>query len=282
MEGFADHLRAFRRPQTVASYDLAARKRDGFVGDQGYGPSTRVDFAKHLLTDGEMAPRSVHLMLSGARTYMTWLKQRGVEVSDQLPVPSIRVKKTIPPVLRGDQLGAYMRACADLREPYRTMARILPISGLRIREACNLRSENVRPTRDAWWFQVKDSKGDDRDVPLLPAGNALLRNYIRDVRPRLAGGPYLFPSRKGGPAHPPVAREGLRRIRTRIGHPRLTPHLLRHTYGTILEEASVPALEIMGLLGHNDLRTTKDYTHPSPTIILARLKAIKAPWVPYE
>jgi integrase/recombinase XerD len=50
------------------------------------------------------------------------------------------------------------------------------------------------------------------------------------------------------------------RLSRRIGTP-VTPHMLRHTFGT--EAAQATTLDVVAeLLGHADLRSTQIYLHP--------------------
>ncbi len=48
---------------------------------------------------------------------------------------------------------------------------------------------------------------------------------------------------------------------TVLDDPQPTPHDLRHTYGTRLGEQSVPAHEIMALMGHETLESAQRYLH---------------------
>jgi len=46
------------------------------------------------------------------------------------------------------------------------------------------------------------------------------------------------------------------------GKPTVTPHQLRHAYATILFEAGIDVMDAMDLLGHADIKTTRNtYTH---------------------
>ena len=159
-------------------------------------------------------------------------------------------------------------------------------TGLRIGEACRLTAGAIRPTKEAWIFSITDSKGDDREVPLMPAGNAMFRAYLSQTRPALAelrnctsGEQFVFPNRLGGPFLAQVVRGWLTQLRKHLGlsHP-LTPHLLRHSYATILEEAGVPTVTVMAILGHRSPITTRHYSHANIGSVARRLALIPTPW----
>ena len=286
IEQYLSDLTAFRRPKTVEAYAYAVRKFEAFTAGQTLGPNSLVDFARVQLTSQGMSPRTVHLLVVGATNYLNWRKKHGEPLPEFERPPMPRPKKKVKDVLRGAVLAAYMDACEGIMpEPVRTLSRILPLTGLRISEACLLTANCLRPNGATWVFKVMDSKGDDREVPMLPAGNRILRVYLRDTRPGLMEArdrqpleQYVFPNQLGGRCRAVVVRGWLNKVRKHIDVPKLNPHLLRHTFATILEEAGVPSLTIMAILGHKSLTTTKGYTHTSIDSLVRTITAVPTPW----
>src|SRR5690606_13832304 len=71
------------------------------------------------------------------------------------------------------------------------------------------------------------------------------------------GGVLLYPTWRSRVWEPAVRAAGL-------AAPEPTAHDLRHTYGTRLARAGVPAHEIMALMGHSSLRSVQRYLHAGP------------------
>ncbi|WP_442918160.1 tyrosine-type recombinase/integrase [Magnetococcus sp. PR-3] len=44
---------------------------------------------------------------------------------------------------------------------------------------------------------------------------------------------------------------------------KVTPHMLRHTFGRLCVDANVNLCMIQQMMGHSDIRTTQIYTHVS-------------------
>ena len=72
-----------------------------------------------------------------------------------------------------------------------------------------------------------------------------------------------------------MREESIRRIIVSIGertvHRRITPHMFRHTFATMLLESNVDISYIQELLGHSSIRTTQIYLHLSNTSIRSAL-----------
>lgn len=65
----------------------------------------------------------------------------------------------------------------------------------------------------------------------------------------------------------------MRALSEEVGIPELTPHELRHTYGTLLRESGVDIYTIQRLLGHSDISiTSKIYVHNDIEVLRERLK----------
>jgi integrase/recombinase XerD len=64
----------------------------------------------------------------------------------------------------------------------------------------------------------------------------------------------------------PYSRQGLlalvKRVAARAGlRKRVSPHWLRHSYGTLVALADVPVFEIQASMGHADITTSQRYVH---------------------
>lgn len=61
-----------------------------------------------------------------------------------------------------------------------------------------------------------------------------------------------------------------------IGIPILTPHELRHTYGTLLRENGVDIYTIQKVMGHSDISVTADiYVHNDINVFRKQMKLDK-------
>jgi integrase len=64
-------------------------------------------------------------------------------------------------------------------------------------------------------------------------------------------------------------------VNANIQHTRLTFHVARHTFGTLLAEKTQNPYLVMDLMGHNDIDTSMIYIHRSQERINHQLKNIK-------
>jgi site-specific recombinase XerD len=164
--------------------------------------------------------------------------------------------------LLGDWTPYYTKRDAFLAARDKALVRLFIMTGLRRAElsALNVGDVNVEGRAIA----VRSGKG-DKDRTVMVPGNVqpelraltLERNYdeplfigknIRGSRKRLAPDAisYIF-TRKVSPA---------------MGR-RVTPHMCRHSYATMLVNKGVPLNQIQQLMGHSSLATTQIYLHAS-------------------
>jgi len=55
----------------------------------------------------------------------------------------------------------------------------------------------------------------------------------------------------------------------------VTPHTLRHTFGSVLCERGVPVPYVKDLLGHSDIGSTMVYVHSTPTALRAAVRKLR-------
>lgn len=194
--------------------------------------------------------------------------QKGIPVAEaRLALVKAKGRKTVPREgLAPAGLDAYEAAARSADEPFRTLLLLLPYTGLRISEACALRTEDVRKGPPAQ-LHVLGKGQKERAIPLPDTAVRLLLDYRKGFLAGLSQdvSQWLFPGRTGRPVNPQEVRKVLRTLRER--HPEMglstSPHVLRHTFATRIVERGANLGQAQKLLGHEDVGTTTRYTHPS-------------------
>ena len=153
-----------------------------------------------------------------------WLRFREVETPLDLP-GGHRAPTQLRDALTRPELAQYVEAITLCRHPsIRCILALLPLTGLRIQEACGLRQADyvTRSADGQPGFLVAR-----RFVPLSPPARACLDQYLA-----FRSGPaseWLFPSVADPtlPTPPDTVRDQLREVRR---SPSWTPHTLRRTF----------------------------------------------------
>lgn len=155
----------------------------------------------------------------------------------------------------------------------RALIEVLYATGIRVGELERVSIQHVDLQTQS--LQVRHAKGGrPRTVPLGKTATKWLKEYLTQVRPRLAKRrPFertLFLVRGGKPLVQTQIRCLLRQYRqeARIIK-RVTPHRLRHTCATHLLQQGADIHAIQQLLGHVSLKSTAAYTRVAPREVKA-------------
>jgi integrase/recombinase XerD len=88
----------------------------------------------------------------------------------------------------------------------------------------------------------------------------------------------LFGEPLGAPMPPNAINDLVSALVTRAGLDRqVTPHMLRHAYGSNLVDAGGAVDEVQELLGHATLSSTQVYLHPDPARLRAAVERVPSP-----
>lgn len=164
--------------------------------------------------------------------------------------------------LTPEALATYHVAVEDIPNPSQTILALLPKTGLRISEICGLQVGDVQNVSGVRAFVFRGKRDKQRVVPLTKSAEATLDAHIKLTEPTK----WLFTGQMGGPLTPHAVRKHTRSIA--VQNPDLqdlSPHVLRHTYASLLVARGVDLKTIQSLLGHESIETTSRYLHPTVT-----------------
>ncbi len=244
-------------PSTSKIYLLYARKfaRHHMRSPAEMGEEEMRAFLLHLVREKGVSRETYRQVRAALRFLYAVTLCRPVEVEH---IPVRRRQRRLPAVLSGTEVAAMLDA---VRGPkYKAILMAIYAGGLRISEACRLRTEEIDSKRMV--IHIRAGKGGrDRYTMLSERLLTFLREYWKTARPD----GWLFP---GGTAAGHVSPNAVRRVFNKAVvatgvRKKVTPHVLRHCFATHLIESGVDVTILKALLGHGSLRTTEVYTHVS-------------------
>ena len=181
----------------------------------------------------------------------------------KLEVP--KKERNLPVVLTTDEVKALIASSKFKKTEL--IIKMLYSSGLRVSEIVNLKIGDLDLQQNSGW--VRSGKGDkDRFFQISESLDKQLTRWIA----KNPNNKYLFSESK------PMSKRNIQSIITRAAkkagiNKKVSPHTLRHSFATHLLDNGANLLVIQQLLGHENIETTKIYTHISQE----QLKGVKNP-----
>ena len=212
-----------------------------------------------------VAARSLARKLSAVKAFYKWLAEReGFEATAVLSTRAPKFQKKLPRPLAEDAARNLIDAIELQSDKPWVAARDVAVvtllwgCGLRISEALSLQGADVPlpPT-----LRIKGKGGKERIVPVLPAAQSAVADYVSLCPYPMETGAPLFRAVRGGALAPGAIQKVMARARMQLGLPAsATPHAMRHSFATHLLNAGGDLRAIQELLGHASLSTTQAYT----------------------
>lgn len=141
------------------------------------------------------------------------------------------------------------------------VVRTLLLTGYRREEAQAMERSWVHPM--GGYVAFPDTKG---DAQLRAIGPEAIKIVVS--QPEIIGSPFVFPASNGEGPFTAVSA-CLARLCRSAGIIGVTPHTLRHTFGSIAGELGFSELTIRAMLGHASQNVTQDYVHIDEAVKLA-------------
>ncbi len=167
----------------------------------------------------------------------------------------------------------------------KAMLELLFSTGLRVAELSSLQIDSINLKRDD--FSIRGKGGKLRIVFLSDRAKSAIKQYL-DLRADVS--PYLFVRHDGAYANAPagtlprnddekpLTSRSIERMVSRYSRlagitKHITPHSLRHSFGTDLLRGGADIRAVQTLLGHSSITTTQMYTHVTDTHLKEVYKA---------
>jgi integrase/recombinase XerD len=229
-------------------------------------PTDVQGFAR-LLSQENLATSSIARHLVTLRMFLRFHLLSGLIQTDMISMLEMpKTWRRLPQVLSRKRTNELIEAVACESQYYlrdRALLELLYATGMRASEAADQKLEDIN-------FQIgylrcigKGRK--ERIIPVHEQALALLKEYLQDLRPKLLGErkcEHVFISRTGRPLSRIEIWRIVRKAALSAGMKgKVTPHTLRHCFGTHLLQGGADLRSVQEMLGHADVTTTQIYTH---------------------
>ncbi len=216
------------------------------------------------LSEEGMTARSICRKVSSLRAFYRYLVVQSV--IEESPVKNIRMpkaRKKIPVYLRQDSMDellddvSYGEGFESVRD--RLIMAMFYNTGMRRAELIGLKDADVRDGE----IKVTGKRNKQR---LIPYGEELSR-MIADYRVArrdagVAGAESFFVRRSGEPLYPQLIYRLVNRTLSKVCTlEKKSPHVLRHTFASVMLNNGAGLNSVKELLGHHSLASTEVYTH---------------------
>lgn len=225
-----------------------------------------LDYADERLTQG-YAARTINGELRSIRAFLFFLQDQGYRVPQALlRVPTLKEPECLPRFLTDEQVRRLrddleerankVQSAAHRRDALldRAAFYLMWQSGLRLSEVEELRMDDLDLTGGK--LMVRQGKGrKDRAVYLTDTTVRALAEYLTMRGPGPTGHVFFY---RNQPVKKDLIRARIKGSGARVGVA-VSPHRLRHTFGTQMLNAGCRITSIQKLMGHRELASTMVY-----------------------
>ncbi len=211
--------------------------------------------------------RSIHRKIASLKAYYKHLlRQELIETSPVEGVVLPKLPKNLPDFVKEKEMDFLLDQVvfepdySGMRD--RTIIDLFYGTGIRLSELISLKDKNFDLTKGL--VKVLGKRNKERLIPMNKSTVHSVSNYI-DYRNKSFGanrGDSFFLTDKGENIyHKMVYRIVNKHLKAVTTMAKKSPHILRHTYATILLNRGADINAIKELLGHANLNATQVYTH---------------------
>lgn len=232
--------------------------------------------------ESEWSPKTIKNKLQDLQLFADYLVQKKLKTENDIrQIPRPKLPKTIPKHLTRDESITVLEWTRNFPYKYRydkyraiaIMATFI-FSGIRLTELRNLKVCDVDIQNRN--ITVRAGKGlKDRMIPMNLSLMEHLERYVVERKRLKKSNPYFFSAmRQDSQMGDLVIKRMFIKIREKCKI-HIYPHLLRHTFATLMLEGGCDIFSLSKMMGHSDIKTTTIYLSATTTHL--REQIIKHP-----
>lgn len=212
------------------------------------------------------SPRTTRRRVQAVRALYHCMASRGeVEENPAADVEMARVRKKLPSYMRQDRMDKLMDEQVDetdfIAVRDHLMVMTLYETGMRRAELIGMLDADV--DTNACQLKVHGKRDKDRIIPFTAEMRhwiGLYRELRREQATPTCGQFFVRPC--GGPLYPSLVYNVVHRALMQAGGGnKYSPHVLRHTFASVMLNGGAQLTSVKSLLGHQSLAATQVYTH---------------------
>jgi len=273
LERFLQYLRLERNlsPRTVDRYGRDLRQWVDYLTGGNGAPDlasvTAGDIRSWLISRSSHgdSPATLRVHLQAIRALYRYLLRQGeVAINPAAIVELAKLPKPLPTFVRAATVDAIIDADIDVDDftqvRDRLMVMLLYETGIRLSELIGLQDAQVDTVKRE--LKVRGKRDKDRVVPFGPELATAVDHYrtLRaEQRPECGN---LLVTSRGRPLYPSLVYHVVHdALAAAGGTGKLSPHVLRHTFASVMLNQGAELNSVKELLGHESLAATQVYTH---------------------
>lgn len=225
------------------------------------------NFLKHQINENDKTTTIAHKLTTIKNFHAYLLREKIVNKDVSLTMKRPKLKKALPKALTVNEVNELLDIKLNSIYDYRNkaMLELMYGTGLRVSELVNITVNNIDFTNCIIRLVGKGNK--ERIIPIGEYSMYYLNIYIEKRHLLIKKNnnvEFLFLNNHGKQ----MTRQGFFKIIKKLLHDKnlndeYSPHTLRHSFATHLLNNGADLRSIQEMLGHQDISTTKIYTHIS-------------------
>jgi len=210
--------------------------------------------------------KTIRNRLQSLNIFLGWcLQEELIKENPCKKIPKPKVPKSLPKYLTRDQTNRLLDWTRSYHYHYsfersRAVAiiSIFIFTGIRKAELLNLKLADVDLENKSLFVRLGKC-GKDRIIPLHHSLIETLADYLKERDKRKKYCPYFFTSLRDDER---ISETAIRRLVVKLNKKsgiHFYPHLLRHTFATLMLEGGCNLYALSQMMGHSDIKTTTIY-----------------------
>ena len=249
---------------TARTYQNTARAAIKYFGDTNIKKLDIDDVHSfYLYLIGVVSKNTARRYVTNLRMVLKFCRRCGLRVMNPDEIKTPREEKKVARFITEEEFDKFLAIAGQSRRGYCKenllrnvlIIRMLYETGLRVSELCALNRDSIHDRQ----FVVVGKSKEPRPCFITERVEAMIDDYLstrKDDEEAL-----FIANQTGGRMTTHNVQQMFRIVSKKAGMGVITPHTLRHSYATRFLEHGVDIRIVSALLGHQNLDTTKRYTH---------------------